>query len=241
MVGIKIRKNKRRLRHEKIMQKSLSCLPHLFTLGNAFFGFNSIIFASTGDLFAAAYCILLGALMDALDGRVARLIGVASDFGVQLDSLADAISFCLAPAIMCYFWQLKTFGILGIVASSIFLLAGLMRLAKFNITHEAQTTFFSGVPTTIAGCFLAIFLLNSAWIEQQGWLLIFVLILVLTLSFLMVSTVRFPTFKRKSFHLNKNWYIAIFIVLFAIIAVMQLQKVLLLIFLFQKILFFFLI
>lgn len=228
----KIKSKKHFLKRRKInLKKGLSFLPHLFTLGNVFFGFCSVIFAAKGDLFAASYCILLGALMDALDGRIARLIGSSSDFGVQLDSLADAISFCLAPAILYYFWQLKAFGLLGIIISSLFLLSGLMRLARFNIIHEKQTLFFLGVPTTVAGCFLATLLLNSGGVEQKNWFLFFILFLVLALSFLMISSIRFPTFKRKLFCLHRNWYVAAFIVLFAIISVMQFQKVLLLLFL----------
>lgn len=220
--------NKRRL----ALKKGLSLLPNLFTLSNAFFGFSSIIFAARADYFSAAYFILLGALMDALDGRIARLLGVSSEIGLQLDSLADAISFCLAPAILIYFWQLKFIGLLGLFFSSLFFLAGILRLARFNVIASQQTIFFLGLPTTIAGCFLAILFLNTNFKYENKLLLPLVLIITLILSFLMVSQVKFPAFKQKLFSLSKNWHKVIFVILFAFVFVMQLNKSLFFLFLF---------
>ncbi|MBD3231285.1 CDP-diacylglycerol--serine O-phosphatidyltransferase [Candidatus Dependentiae bacterium] len=214
------------------LKKGLTFIPNLFTLGNAFFGFCSIVFAATGKFFPAGYFILLGALMDALDGRLARLFKTQSSFGVQLDSLSDVISFCLAPAFLIYVWQLKYLGFLGIIFSSIFLLAGLLRLARFNVIHEQQTLFFLGVPTTIAGCFLATLMLNTIKIAKNDFFLIFIAFLQLLLAFLMISTIPFPTFKQKLPNLNKNLYLVFFIILFAIIAVLQFNRVLLLLFAF---------
>ena len=90
----------RRKRYVASLKKRLTFLPHLFTLGNAFFGFCSLVAAASGEIKVAAHFILLGALMDALDGRVARLMGVESGLGVQMDSLSDAVSFCVAPAFL---------------------------------------------------------------------------------------------------------------------------------------------
>ncbi len=214
-----------------ILKKGLQFLPHLFTLGNAFFGFCSVIFASQGYLFSAAYLILLGALMDALDGRIARMVGSSSDFGVQLDSLSDAISFCLAPAFLLYFWQLKKLGFFGIIISFLFLAAGLMRLARFNIMHNEQKDFFLGLPTTVAGCFIATVLLNFKNFEAGYLFLVLTPFITITLSALMISSVRFPTFKQKLFNLNKNWYVVSVIILFAFISILQLHEVLLILFL----------
>src|SRR3990172_8049212 len=139
---------KKRLR--LIFKRGLQVLPNLFTLGNAFFGFCAIIFAAHGNMIAAAYFILWGALFDALDGRVARYAQVTSEFGMQLDSLCDSISFCMAPAVLMYLWQLHNIGIVGFLSCSFFLVAGLLRLAKFNLTHNQQQIAFIGVPTTVA-------------------------------------------------------------------------------------------
>ncbi|MFH1461852.1 MAG: CDP-diacylglycerol--serine O-phosphatidyltransferase [bacterium] len=223
--------NRIRKRRRIIVKKGLSLLPNIFTLGNAFFGFCSIIFTAKLDFFSASYFILLGALMDALDGRIARLVGASSLIGLQLDSLADAISFCLAPAFLIYFWQLKSFGFLGLFVSAIFFMAGLLRLARFNVIADQQTIFFLGLPTTIAGCFLATVFLNISYIDETKVLAFIILFSSLILSFLMVSTVRFPAFKGKLFNLNRNWNKVVFVVLFAIIAVMQFHRALLLLFL----------
>lgn len=218
-------------KRKRLFKKSIALLPNLFTLGNAFFGFCSIILSSRGDLITASYCILIAALMDALDGRLARLMGVDSALGVQLDSLSDAVSFCMAPAFLIYFWQLKKMGFLGLIVSSIFLLAGLWRLAKFNILHDVQTKFFLGVPTTIAACFLATLYLNFIHVDQNFYFLFFISILVLFLAFLMVSSLRFPTFKQQLFKVKRTWYVALFIVVFSFLAVLQIYRVLLIFFL----------
>ncbi|MFC1894723.1 CDP-diacylglycerol--serine O-phosphatidyltransferase [Candidatus Dependentiae bacterium] len=228
----RLRRNKGnyKIRRKILLKKGLSFIPHIFTLGNAFFGFSSVILASQGHLFSAAYFIFLGALMDALDGRIARLLGNSSEFGIQLDSLSDAISFCFAPAFLVYFWQLKSLGCIGIILCGIFLMAGLMRLARFNIISEKQTIFFLGLPTTIAGCFLTIVLLNTRQLVGYSYFILALSFLVLILAFLMVSSVPFPTFKRKLFSINKNLYVVSGVILFAFIAVMQFHKVLLLLF-----------
>jgi CDP-diacylglycerol--serine O-phosphatidyltransferase len=193
---------KRRFHLYHFKQKSLFLLPNLFSLGNAFFGFCSLIFIAREALVAGAYAILLGGLMDMLDGRIARYTGNSSAIGVQLDSLCDAVSFCVAPAFLMYFWQLKTFGIFGFLGCVFFLLTGIFRLARFNITHGAQAVYFLGIPTTIAACTLIVIFLNFENITftcLYSWLLCAVVTL---LGFLMISSFKFPTLK----HLKKRWY-----------------------------------
>lgn len=189
---LRFRPNPARIRH------SLRFLPNVFTLSNALFGFCSITFAAYGDMIAAAYFILLGALMDALDGRIARFARVTSELGLQLDSLCDGISFCLAPAVLVYLWQLRHVWGLGFAACALFLLAGLLRLAKFNLTHAQQSIQFCGVPTTIAGCFLATLVLNSKAIVFRPVPITLLLGLVILLAFLMISSIPFPAFKQVS-------------------------------------------
>lgn len=179
------------------LRKGLSLLPNAFTLSNAFLGFCSLTFASLGNFVMAAYCILFGALMDALDGRIARLTQTTSEIGMQLDSLCDAITFCLAPAFLMYHWNLKYLGIVGFASCSAFLLAGIMRLARFNATHQDQTIFFSGLTTTMAGCFLATVILNIAACPLRISPSLFILIMPF-LSYLMVSRIKYPSFKHIS-------------------------------------------
>lgn len=215
-------------------------LPFIFTLGNAFFGFCSVALVFEGERIAAAYCIFLSAMMDALDGRIARMMKVESDLGVELDSLCDAISFCLAPACLVYVWYLRPLGVLGIIIGALFLMAGLLRLAKFNVYPGEQLVFFVGLPTTIAGCVVATFLLNTnllkdtfpAWGIDVSWEAMTVIsaALLLLLAWLMISSLRFPTFKRGALRIKKPYHVVAAVVIFAIMAVMQLQLALLLLF-----------
>ncbi len=193
---------KRKLRSYQFRKKGLSLLPNLFTLGNAFFGFCALVFVAREALVAGAYSILIGGLMDMLDGRIARYTGCASTLGLQLDSLCDAISFCVAPAFFMYFWQLKGLGVIGFIVSAFFLLSGVFRLARFNVTNQAQSNYFFGVPTTIAACSLMVIFLNlenTILCRYHSW---YLLIIVLLLSFLMISTLKFPMLKK----LKKKWY-----------------------------------
>ena len=230
-------KSKKILRFKQLskadLKKGLKVLPHIFTLGNAFFGFYSVIFAARKDWIAASYFILLAALLDALDGRIARAVGATTLIGVELDSLSDVISFCFAPALLMYFWKFKVFGFFGVLICALFLLAGIWRLARFNISHDEQTVFFLGLPTTIAGCFLAIIVLNSKnlFFVNSLCFTTFLMCLILLFAFLMVSHIHFPTFKQKFMYLTKHRKSLIFIVLFAVLSIFGFHFVLLLLFL----------
>ncbi len=225
MKQLRLRRSRMLLRVRQHRQMRL--VPNLFTLGNAFFGFSSIILAANGDLFAAAYLILLGALMDALDGRIARYVGATSDFGMQLDSLCDAISFCLAPAVLVYWWQLKKFGFIGALICALFLLAGLLRLARFNLIHDQQSISFTGVPTTIAGCFLATVILNAHTALLRPVTVGLIGVVVICLAALMVSSIAFPAFKK----LTKKTYKLSALMLVAFTIIMGFIKVLFCLFL----------
>jgi CDP-diacylglycerol--serine O-phosphatidyltransferase len=208
------------------LKKGLVLLPHLFTFGNAFFGFCSVIWAVRGEIRAAAFFILLGALMDALDGRTARFVGTTSEFGLQLDSLADVISFGFAPAFMVYVWLLHSLGFVGLLISFLFVVAGMARLARFNIIHAEQAFYFLGLPVTMAGCLLAAVTLTTVTVAVEWWFVILIALLMLLLSFLMISSLRFPTFKQRLFREKKNWQIVVGVILFAIIAVMRIDSAL---------------
>ncbi len=178
--------------------QSLRVLPNLFTIGNALCGFGSIICAGCENFRAAALCILAGAIMDSLDGRIARYTNFTSNLGLQLDSLSDAVTFCLAPALLAYAWQLNHFEWIGFAACGAFLAAGLLRLARFNLTHSQQTSFFIGTPTPIAGCFIATVLLATRASLLSPIAHAFLLILMPLLAILMISSIPFPTFKKAS-------------------------------------------
>lgn len=177
-------------------------IPFLFTFSNALFGFLSIIQTIEGNFAVAALCIMAAAFMDAFDGRIARYLGTTGELGTELDSLCDAVSFCLAPAVLLYSWYLHAFGhgTLFLAALGFYVCAGLLRLARFNVATEDQSVFFLGLPTTIAAFFLVQIVLYQEFFGKVvlGTVLtenIFTA-LVAFLAFLMVSRLRFPAFKK---------------------------------------------
>ena len=133
------------------MKKGIYILPSIFTLGNMFCGFYAIIAVLSDHFQAAAVAILLAGVFDALDGRVARLTNSCSKFGVEFDSLADLVSFGLAPGILIYMWALKPFGRIGWLASFLFVVCGALRLARFNCQiHTSESWSFTGLPIPMA-------------------------------------------------------------------------------------------
>src|SRR5258707_9500229 len=120
-------------RHPLRLRRGVSLLPSLFTMGNMFCGYACIVYAMRSEFEPASLFIGVAVVLDMLDGRIARLTGTASDFGVELDSLADVISFGVAPAILSFAWGLSPLGRLGWAAGFLFVSAAAMRLARFNI------------------------------------------------------------------------------------------------------------
>lgn len=200
-------------------KKSLHIIPFFFTFANAFFGFLSVIEAVQGDIIKAASCIGLAALADACDGRVARVLGVSSCLGVELDSLCDAISFCFAPVILLYSLYQDTMSYSGIFILGIYLCAGLFRLARFNVTSSAQYAYFKGLSVPVAAFFLASLSLYYEGLSQSALSFLVdqraVFMLVLALSLLMVSSIPFPSGKglRRSFYLPAGLCFSIYMLI----------------------------
>lgn len=161
-------------------------LPCILTLANLLFGFLAIIFAFDHALRLASGMIMLSVLMDSLDGKVARKFKANSDFGKELDSLSDVISFGLAPAVLIYVFVYQAFfPCWGIWISAFFAICGAVRLARFNILPSAD--YFVGVPITFAGGFMALLLLFLDRIPWQAYP-----ISMAVLGILMVSSVQVP-------------------------------------------------
>ena len=171
-------------------------LPTLFTVGNLFCGYYAIVATLRGSFVKAALLIFVAALLDGLDGRVARLTGTTSEFGRELDSLSDSLSFGAAPAVMVQAWALDGLGRLGWLASFLFVACGVVRLARFNIqTGTVERRFFTGMPIPAAAVTLAACVpLFPEGLPTQ-WLEFAMLGLVLLLSVLMISKLRFRSFK----------------------------------------------
>ena len=137
-------------------KKTRYLLPNILTLAGVCLGISSIKFSIDGNFSLAVTLILLAAILDALDGRVARLIKGTSEFGKELDSLTDFVSFGIAPVLILYFWELNVYGKLGWAIALIYSVCCVLRLARFNLTkiedhQEWKNNFFEGVPSPVGG------------------------------------------------------------------------------------------
>jgi CDP-diacylglycerol--serine O-phosphatidyltransferase len=183
-------------------------LPNLFTLSNACAGFFSIHLATTADsardVSLAAWLLVVAMVFDLFDGRVARLTRTESELGMQLDSLADALSFGVAPAVLLYTWGLSSLGTLGLFLSFVYVACALLRLARFNVMSadsEGPKSYFLGLATPLAaGTIVASIIAHVSLTDKMttgatGS----VAAMALLLGGLMVSNVRYRTFKDVDF------------------------------------------
>ena len=179
-------------------QRGVYLLPSLFTVANLFCGYACVIYAMRGEVETAAPFIGIAFVLDMLDGRIARMTGTESEFGVQFDSLADVISFGIAPAVLSFQWGLAPLGRLGWAAGFLFVTAAAMRLARFNIQASsagADKRYFVGMPSPAAAAVPAstVFLYPAGFTDYRAALP--ALAIVLVPAVLMVSTIRFRSFK----------------------------------------------
>jgi CDP-diacylglycerol---serine O-phosphatidyltransferase len=198
-------------------KRGVFLLPSLFTVGNLFCGYACVVYANWGDFDTAALFIGVAMVLDTLDGFFARLTKSSTDFGVQLDSLADVVSFGLAPAFLAFTWGLWPLKRLGWAAGFIYVTAAAMRLARFNIQTSAASDkrYFVGMPSPAAAAVIAstVYLYPFGLQDQQASLP--ALAMVLVPAFLMVSTIRFRSVKA----IDVGWrrsYLALFIAAVAI-------------------------
>lgn len=165
----------------------IEVMPSILTGANLVLGMIGIVYAIEGRYATGAIMILVAAILDRYDGILARKIGSSSEFGKELDSLADLVSFGVAPALMAYFWRLEQLGIAGLLVIVLFVLCGALRLARFNIMNVSG--YFLGVPITIAGSLVALFVLTAGNAPA-----VVTAVLVFVLSCLMVSRIKLPKF-----------------------------------------------
>lgn len=177
--------------------RKIYIVPNFVTTANMFCGFYSMIAAIQGDFEIAAWAILAAAVFDMLDGRIARLAKATSQFGVEYDSLSDLMSFGAAPAILLHQWALEPFGRLGWLAAFLFLACGALRLARFNVTSTIQSKkYFQGLPIPMGAGVVATFIIFvHQYLDFEDLPKWIVLVLTFGLASLMVSTLRFPSFK----------------------------------------------
>jgi CDP-diacylglycerol--serine O-phosphatidyltransferase len=166
-------------------------IPNLFTLGNLYCGFLSIGFAAQGQYKNAAILILIGMMLDSMDGRLARIFNAETDFGKELDSLADIVTFGVAPAFLVYFTSFEKFGFIGFCIAGLLPLFGAFRLARFNINaQKSDNRYFTGVPITAGGGILAFLTLFINYLPD-----IVITTTFTAMCFLMVSKIKIPSLK----------------------------------------------
>ena len=205
------------------MRKGIYILPNLFTTGNLFCGFWAIISVFQEKFFYAAGAILLASAFDFLDGKVARLSGATSKFGVQYDSLADLVSFGIAPALLAFSWALRPYGKFGWLAAFLFVVCGALRLARFNVqSTSGEVKYFKGLPIPAAASMIALTILLYLRLIETNWVKdIVILVMIYILAFLMVSNIRYLSFKELDLAKRKPFSIFIFVILSMIVIIME--------------------
>lgn len=223
-----VQKFRFRKKREKRRRKQIPrvVIPSFFTLMNLFCGFLSIIMVAEGNFIFGAWLIVIAGLFDALDGFMARLANATSEFGIELDSISDVVSFGVAPAFLIYNFALYELAIVGIILSALPPICGAIRLARFNVDSKYATyDFYKGLPIPVQAAMLAGFYLtfskrlNLFEGFEHGVLSIIIPTIVL-LSFLMVSTIPFdkiPRFDRDSIKKHKSRLILFFVYLVIIV------------------------
>lgn len=213
----------------------LYILPNSFTAGSMFVAILSIIAASKENFSWACWAIIISMILDGLDGRVARLTNTSSKFGVELDSLADIVAFGVAPAMLVYFYIGQYYGRLGVVVCALFVIFGAIRLARFNITTNTEPNFFIGLPIPSAAVIIVVWILFnetysilslpstpkldmldndlSVFVSTPSALGYISLACMFIVGVLMVSNIRYPSFKKM------QWNLKTFVVLIMLLGI----------------------
>jgi CDP-diacylglycerol--serine O-phosphatidyltransferase len=181
------------------LRKGVYLIPSLFTTGNLFCGFFSIISTFNGKYLHAAVFIVLAHLLDSLDGSVARLTKTTSQFGVEFDSQADLVSFGVAPGVLVYYWALVPWGTWGLVAACLYVVCGALRLARFNVqARTVEKKDFVGLPIPGAAEMIAAIVLLYHFLGGAGAAnkQIVLLLVIYTLAGLMVSNFKYLSLKK---------------------------------------------
>jgi CDP-diacylglycerol--serine O-phosphatidyltransferase len=178
------------------LRRGVYLLPSMFTMANLFCGYACIVHSMRGELSTAALFIGFAFVLDMLDGRIARMTGTTSAFGLEFDSLADVVSFGVAPAILSFQWGLQPLGRIGWAAGFLFVAAAAVRLARFNIQSGSQDKrYFVGMPSPAAACIPAATVFAYPQGFQSATHAVAVLAMVIIPALTMVSTIRFRSFK----------------------------------------------
>jgi CDP-diacylglycerol--serine O-phosphatidyltransferase len=211
---------RRRRKPRGTHKKGIYILPNLFTSASLFGGFYAIVSAIQQRWEAACVAILISCVLDALDGKIARFTGGESQFGSEYDSLSDLVAFGVAPGILAFQWALEPFGRLGWLASFMYVICGALRLARFNVQKKTvEAKYFKGLPIpAAAGVIASLILFTTAFGGPPAFRHILFIVLIYFLSFLMVSTVNYFSFKELELRKRKpfNVFVATILILIVI-------------------------
>jgi len=209
-------------RHENL-RRGVYLLPNLLTTGGLFSGFYSIVATMNGNYYLAAWFILIAAIFDGLDGKVARLTNTTSKFGVEYDSLADLVAFGVAPGLMMYAWALKPFGKMGWLAAFLYVVCGALRLARFNVQiTTVESKRFVGLPIPGAAWMAASLVIFFHHMGGTGTIKkVSVLLLIYVLAALMVSNIRYYAFKDPELFRRQPFGFLVLAIIFIIVIVAQ--------------------
>jgi CDP-diacylglycerol--serine O-phosphatidyltransferase len=196
---------RRRDPEQRRLRRGMYLLPSLFTLANMFCGYACVIYAMRGEFSTAAPFIGVAVVLDMLDGRIARMTGTTSDFGVQLDSLADLISFGMAPAVLAFQWGLDPLGRMGWAVGFVYLTAAALRLARFNIQVVTDKRYFVGLPSPAAAGLVAATVFYFPNGLQTYPIALAGAALMVVPALLMIRTIKFQSFKTFDLKMRRGY------------------------------------
>ncbi len=204
-------------------RRAVYLIPNLLTTGNLFSGLYSVLAVFSANYFKAAVAILVAMIFDMLDGKSARWTKSTSQFGVEYDSLADLVSFGVAPGLLIYSWALSQHGMFGAAVMFAFVACGALRLARYNVTSgTTDGKYFTGLPIPAAAAVVATLVIFDHYIVRMGTEVkpLLILVITLTLAFLMVSTVKYRSFKDLRFQGGRhfNHLVSVILVLMLVVA-----------------------
>ncbi|MBI5116825.1 CDP-diacylglycerol--serine O-phosphatidyltransferase [Candidatus Poribacteria bacterium] len=217
------------MRRTRKRRKHVNILPSLLTIGNMYCGLLSVVYTINGEFKLAAWMILLALLFDGSDGHVARLIRSTSNFGKELDSLADVVTFGVAPAVLVYRSILHGFEHVGVFLVTLYAITGALRLARYNVYSSGTVKSFTGLPIPGAGCMIASLVLMKLKYDPlygqtivYDYLAFFIAAFVVVLAFLMVSTITYP--KQELFLVRRNRAFQYTFMLIVFLSLVKLMK-----------------